>query len=366
MKLGIIYKTAPLYREAVFTAMDKEYDCEWYFGHTTNDIKEMDVSKLKRVHYYKTIGNTERIYWQCGILRLLLKRELNVFLLLAETRCVSMWLFLFLNLIIRKKVYVWSHGWYGKESKTVLFIKRLLFSMVDGTFLYGDYSKSIMVRQGFNPNRIYVIHNSLDYEKQLQLRNTLRSTDVFFRHFGNKNPVIIMIGRLNLRKQLTLLIDALDIIIKKGHNYNLVLIGDGEDRSKLIDRVRDRHLEKFVWFYGACYDEEQNAELLFNSDLCVVPGDIGLTAIHSLMFGVPVITHNAFMFQGPEFEAIKPCLTGDFFEHGSATDLAQKIQDWFDNNPASKRTSVRKNCYNEIDSCWTPNYQIEVLKLNLR
>ena len=42
-KLCLIYNTAPRYREAIFRAIDEEYDCDWYFGHTKTDIKEMDT-----------------------------------------------------------------------------------------------------------------------------------------------------------------------------------------------------------------------------------------------------------------------------------------------------------------------------------
>lgn len=55
-----------------------------------------------------------------------------------------------------------------------------------------------------------------------------------------------------------------------------------------------------------------NAEFIYNADLCVSPGNVGLTAMHSLVFGCPVITHNCFEWQMPEFEAIQPGITGDF------------------------------------------------------
>ena len=53
-KLCIVYNTAPRYREAIFRAIDAEWNCDWYFGHTTTDIKEMDTSLLNKVYYYKT------------------------------------------------------------------------------------------------------------------------------------------------------------------------------------------------------------------------------------------------------------------------------------------------------------------------
>ena len=97
--------------------------------------------------------------------------------------------------------------------------------------------------------------------------------------------------------------------------------------------------------------------------MCVVPGDVGLTAIHSMMFGTPVISHNYFPTQGPEFEAIIPDETGAFFEHENVDSLAEVIQKWFSEH--SNREEVRHNCYSEIDNNWTPDYQIKVLKEHL-
>ena len=147
----------------------------------------------------------------------------------------------------------------------------------------------------------------------------------------------------------------------RGKTYNIVLVGDGEDKKQLETLVVSKGLQNQVWFYGACYDEEKNAKLIFNADMCVVPGDIGLTAIHCMMFGVPVITHNYFPNQGPEFEVIKEGITGSFFNHNDIVSLSITIENWFEHH-LKDRESVRQMCYNEIDENWTPEYQINVLK----
>ena len=66
----------------------------------------------------------------------------------------------------------------------------------------------------------------------------------------------------------------------------------------------------------------------------------------------------------PEFEAIVPSRTGDFFEYGSIVSLVEKIEEWFGDNGIS-RDRIREECYKEIDNHWTPQYQIEVLKKNI-
>lgn len=46
--------------------------------------------------------------------------------------------------------------------------------------------------------------------------------------------------------------------------------------------------------------------------------------MHSMMFGCPVITHNNFNWQMPEYEAIKPGITGDFFKMDDVSDLVKQ------------------------------------------
>ena len=95
------------------------------------------------------------------------------------------------------------------------------------------------------------------------------------------------------------------------------------------------------------------------------PGNIGLTAMHSMVFGTPCITHNDFPYQMPEFEAIHEGITGTFFEKDNVDDLAFHIIKWFEEK-GSLREEVRKACMNEIDTSWNPHFQIEVLKANIK
>lgn len=363
-KLCIIYNTAPRYREAIFRMLDNEYDCDWYFGPTTTDIKEMDVSFLKNVKYYKVSRNP---YWKRGIIKLLWNRENSTFLYLAESRCLTDYIFVFLSFFFfpKKKVYIWTHGMYGKENPIELFLKKWLYSHCKGVFLYGNYAKNIMVNKGMNPNKLFVIHNSLHYDQQIAIRNSLKSSDIYTKHFGNTNPVIIFIGRLTHIKRLDMIIDSLYKLSVNGENYNLVFVGDGEARTDLEKKVEQYCLNDKVWFFGASYDERKNAQLIFNADLCVAPGNVGLTAMHSMVFGCPVVSHDNFSHQMPEFEAIKRGITGDFFHYGDTHSLSSTISEWFMNHN-NDRANVRKECYKVIDKEWNPYFQMDIFKDEIR
>ena len=366
-KLCLIYNTAPRYREAIFRAIDAEYDCDWYFGKTKSDIKEMDTSQLKNVTYYHTIGNAEKWYFKWGTLRLLFKKKYHTYFVIPSTRSITDWIFFWLAFTFfpKKKIYLWTHGWYGKESALEAKMKLWLYRHAEGTFCYGDYACSLLAKQGINTNKLFAIHNSLDYDQQKKLRESISPSNIYSDHFGNSNPVIIFIGRLTKVKQLDMLVDAIAELKEKGERYNLVFVGDGVEGESLKAKVKGLGLTNQVWFYGACYDERTNAELIYNADLCVAPGNVGLTAMHTMVFGTPVISHNDFKWQMPEFEAIKPGVTGDFFERNSVQSLECIISKWF-TEKKGKREEVRQACYNEIDTNWNPYYQIDTIKKHIK
>lgn len=363
--LILIFTTAAHYREAIYSAIDNEYDCEWHFRKATDGIKEMDLSLLKNTNYFEHYGNHRSLYWKRGILSLLFKKENRAFFTIAESRSVTDYLFFGLSRLLKKKVYVWTHGLYGKESRLQLALKKWQYRHVDGVFVFSCYARNLMIEQGIPANNVFCIYNSLDYRKQTAIRDSIKPSEIYKEHFGNNNPTIIFIGRLTPEKKLIMLIEALATLKTRGEHYNLVFVGDGTERNNLMEKTKDLGISDDVWFYGACYDESRNAELLYNAALCVSPGNVGLTAIHALTYGCPVITHNCFKKQMPEFEAIQAGITGDFFEMDNVDSLTDTISNWFAENH-SNRDEIRNACYREIGTRWNPDHQMEVIKQNLK
>lgn len=366
-KLCLIFNTAPLYRTSIYCRIDEQYDCKWVFGPKRSDIKEMDFSLLKDVSFYSLMGNANSFSIKRGMLKYLFKREYQTYLMYPETHSLTDWLFFWLafNFFKKKRIYLWTHGWYGKESKMQSSMKQWLFKHATGIFSYSNYARDLMIGRGIPADKIFTIHNSLDYDKQITLRKELQPSNIYQSHFGNNNPTIIFIGRLTKVKHLDILVEAVFSLFQQGESYNLVFVGGGGEADNLRTMVEDKKLEGQVWFYGPCYDENTNSELIYNADLCVAPGNVGLTAVHTMMFGTPVITHNSFEWQMPEFEAIQKGVTGAFYERDNVQSLMYVIKLWFSEN-GDKRDVVRQSCYQVIDSSWNPYYQMNVIKTVIR
>jgi glycosyltransferase involved in cell wall biosynthesis len=355
-KICLIYNFAQHYRAGIFKLLDANLTIDFYFGNTMGNIKKMDYTYLS--HFQRELKNISlfsSVYWQKGAVTLFTGKY-DKYLLLGEYYCLSTWILLILCFFSKKKTYLWTHGWYGNEGFFKKWIKILFFKLSDGIFLYGDYAKNLMIKQGFDASKLYVIYNSLDYQRQMNIRKKLKKETVYQDWFRNPNQNIIFIGRLTSGKKLSMLLDLLSHLKRKNINLNLIFIGDGEAKEELQLLSRDK---ENIWFYGACYEEEKIAQLIYNADVCISPGNVGLTAMHSLVYGTPVITHNSFKNQMPEFEAIIKGHTGDFFQYNNIDSLVETTINWLACSK-NNRENIRTACFDIIDKKYNPYYQLNI------
>jgi glycosyltransferase involved in cell wall biosynthesis len=341
--------------------MEDKLDCDFFFGTS-------DEGKIKKIEYSlfgKKIKElrTKRffIFNRIAGSFYLIFKPYKKYVLTGDILCVSNWLILILARLLNKEVYLWTHGWYGNENQSKEIIKKRFFGLSTGLFLYGDYAKNLMIKAGFRSKKLHVVYNSLNYTQQLRIRNKLKKTSIYINYFKNDYPVLIFTGRLTQVKSLDILLGAVKILHEQQVFFNVFLIGDGPERKNLVEFVKKMDMEEYVLFYGDCYDENIIGNLFYNASICISPGNVGLTSIHSMMFGCPVITHDKFCNQMPEFEIIQRGITGDFFEYGSVTDLASTIHEWIKRHPVKTKELISE-CFKKVDEKYNPHFQIKVIK----
>ena len=356
-----MFNYGPHYRDAIFSKIDNELEYDLYFGDKVPvKMRQIDVSSY--TNYKKDLKNIfiKNLYWQRGVIKNLFKPYKN-YIMTGDLSGISTWAVMILAKFSGKRVYLWSHGWYERDGAVKSFFRKMFFGLSYKVLLYGDYAKQLMIGHGFSEDKLIPIYNSLDYDTQKKVRDKLSHTDVFIKKFENNYPTLSYIGRIQKWKRLDLLIDALFELKEEGFPVNLVLIGEDTEDTGLKEYVYSKKLSQNVWFYGPTYDEEEIGNLIYNSNICVSPGNVGLTAIHSLMYGTPLITHGDFGYQNPEVEAIVEGVTGAFFKRNDSKDLALKIRQWIEDHPEND-TLLKERCYKIIDERYNPYFQIEVLR----
>ena len=358
-KICFFNRSSIHYRKNIWLLMDRELPCDFYFG----DARPGAIKPVPYELFANFKGEFHNIqlgplFWQKGALRLLL-RDYTDILTPGEINCLSTRVMLFLAKMYKKNIYLWTHGVYGNEVGVKKWLVLKGISKAKGIFLYGQYAKDILVKWGVPESKLHVVYNSLNYDEQLPMRKELSVSEFYQQHFRNDHRNVVFIGRLTAVKKLDQMLKAVAKLKDNGLNLNVTFVGDGTEKEKLMSLVKDLKLDN-VWFYGACYDEKMIAQFLYNADLCVSPGNVGLTAMHAMSFGCPVISHNNFPMQMPEFEAIEEGKTGAFFKENDIDSLAEVIQNWI--NTCHDREAVRKACYKVIDEKYNPHVQLETLR----
>ena len=354
----LITNTAAHYRSAIYLMLDRELDCHFVFG--DNDlVKNMDTSLLRhclRLPYVTVRGG---IYRLRGAVRA--TRGYDVIINGSNPICLSAWALLVAARLRGQRVVHWDHGYYGREGRAKRLLKRLYFGLAHGSMVYNDYSRRLMMEDGLDGSKIQVLGNSLDYDADVRFRAEAACPEFYSSYFPDSHPVLVFIGRLTPVKRLDLLIEAVRQLKQQGRPTHLFIIGDGEMRSSLEEQVESLGLSADVHFYGPCYDEQFIARALYNADLCVSPGNVGLTAIHAMSFGCPVVSHDNLPLQMPEFEAIVEGQTGAFFHYDDVQSLTDTIARWLEQK-TDCRQEVREACYSEIDRKWNPYAQIKIIR----
>lgn len=369
-KVAIIYHHIPEFRKAIFEKLTRDSKLEYVIIADIETIipalklVNLDVLEKWGGKHFRRVKNTwfgSHILWQSTISRPSFIREYDILIYLGSMYHLSTWTSALLSKFMGKQVVFWTHGFIDREDDFKGYIRRIFYKLADSLLLYGHRAKKILADYGFAEDKLFVVYNSLDYERQKSSRDFVskkKIAELKARFFEKADlPTMIFVGRLTSEKQPTLLVDLANEMKKRGHPLNVLIVGDGPDRKMIDDLVTKNNLDGCVYRYGACYDEEELTPLLVGSDLSIIPGFVGLAAMHYMAYGLPVITSDRIEMQKPEVEAIIQGLTGDFFKHGDVQDLAFVTENWMN----KERIEVRKNCIAMIEKVYNPDVQRDII-----
>jgi glycosyltransferase involved in cell wall biosynthesis len=345
----------PHYRFAIWKKLisSNKFILDIYFspsnplGIPTADLKNFfDDHEKSKFHFVKNYWLRNKILiWQSEVLRLTAFSKFDCIMLLGEMNIISSWIVCLIAKIRGKKIYMWSHGLYGNESFIKKHIRLNFLKLADVIFLYENRAKKLLVKNGFDESTLDVVYNSLDFDIHQKHYHKLKKEDntKVKKLFKDESlPIILFIGRVTEKKKINILIGAIDKLNQTKTSYNLLIVGEG-DNLEFYKGSNQKCIDSgWLNFYGKSYDTEETGQLIYNSDLCVSPGNIGLTAIHSLSYGTPVASHSNYNNQMPEVEAIIDGENGFLFKENDLIDLAGKINSWFSKKNKLNRDKIRK------------------------
>lgn len=338
LKVLLQYNSLPHYRKAIFEDLCADPGLDYRIvADTRSETAHMRVieSPERTLNFAPaklftlSLGRSLRLFWQPGAVAEFLRYNPDAVIALANPYSITAWALLVLGWLRGCPVLLWGHGLLAPESGPKWWVRRSFYWLACGHLLYGDHARRLMIDSGFPAHRLFVVYNSLDTDEQSRIARSVTPHEEhgFRQRLGIpiEAGLVVFTGRLEAVKRLDLLLDAMALLQQDGKEVHTVLIGHGSERARLEQLAVRRGIAAKVHFLGAVYDERTLAVAYKTADVCVIPSGAGLTVMHALGYGTPVILHDRFDEHFPEWEAVEEGITGYFYRYGEVSDLARKV-----------------------------------------
>ena len=143
------------------------------------------------------------------------------------------------------------------------------------------------------------------------------------------SPKLLFAGNLLPSKNVTTLISAMQHILKKFPNAYLEIVGNGSEYQNLDNKIKKLKLEKHIELVG----QLNRGEIKFRFSSCdifissSIAEQHSITAFEAMACGKPVLLSNIPPFR----EVISDSKTGLLFSPYDEIDIAQKVEELFEN-----------------------------------
>jgi glycosyltransferase involved in cell wall biosynthesis/serine acetyltransferase len=187
---------------------------------------------------------------------------------------------------------------------------------------------------GFSPSQVRVIRNAVDFERFVQARGDRKR---LFPDVSDDHKLVAFVANMNiLVKGHEYMIEAARTIGRVCPETRIALIGDGRQRPKLEQMVREQRVQAYFLFLGRRPDVP---ELLSCCDLSVLASTAeGLpnTVLESMAAGLPVVATQV----GGTPEIVEDGVTGLLVPPRDTSALAQAVIRLLENPALAKRLAL--------------------------
>lgn len=276
-------------------------------------------------------GNNDSLIWHLPPKHLLDSQRCDVVVATWNLRHLSIPTLMIQSRISRTPLVLWGHGFSKNDSRIKRWLRTKLVAPADAIVVYNYAAADDLIQSGLPREKVFVALNSLDQAPIQAARADWLSRPDDLAAFRKANrldttgPVAIFCSRLMHDNRVDLLITAAKALIGRHPGMRVVIIGNGPEKERLMAQAAALGLADVVTFAGSMYGEPQLAPWFLSSNMFVYPENIGLSVLHALGYGLPVVTSDRIESQNPEIEAIVPGRNGLLYKHGSLDALVDTI-----------------------------------------
>lgn len=235
-----------------------------------------------------------------------------------------------------KKISWWHHGCMNFSGKSADLLG-ISYRQMDSIVAVSS-SSALLVAETFPDikDKIEVIPNMI---VPTELHNKSKQFEP--KEFQNSDLKIISVGRMSPEKNMILCPHIANLLKKSGIGFRWILIGDGEEESKVKNGIEQLHLQNNVIMVGK---KSNPYPYIVNADIMVHPSLVesqGITLLESMVLRTPVI---AVASKGPQ-EFINTGENG-YLVDNNAEEIAHTIE--MLNTSTSLRKLIADNAAKDV------------------
>lgn len=351
-KIIFVQPALPKYRLDFFKRLSIEYNenLRVYFS-LSFALKSLEVTEthnwafeLNPIYVLSYLAYLE---WQPNIIGLKVNKG-DILILSGNPRQISTLVLLLKAKLKGVKVIWWGQYWSSTSRRWRQLLRFIPMSLADALIFYTDTEiesfKTDTLAFG-KKKPIAALNNGIDITEIKRFKAKYKADE--------RSLSLLFIGRLTEKCKLNLAFEALH---RLGSNSpTLHIIGSGQEQKALLKLSEKLNITKYIYWYGTLTDEVEISKIANNCKVFLYPGEVGLSLIHAMAYGLPAIVHNDKRYHMPEIAAFTKNVTGTDFKMNDVDSLCQSLSLILSNN--NKLNYYSKKSYDIIEK----NFNTEVM-----
>lgn len=249
----------------------------------------------------------------------------------------------FIKFFIPRLTKKYIHLHVRNRNKNVFILAASAFAAYDFKKMFGSYPDKCY-KFAYFPRHITYDADEL-FERKKRISEEAGAVTVLWE------------GRMIRLKRGDLLIKAAALLKSEGYDFRLKMIGDGEEKEKLIALADKLGISGIVTFEGFLRPDEAR-ERMADAEIYVMTSNKlegwGSVIYEALNAGCAVAASDA---AGATPWLVRPGETGEVFESGSVKSLADKLRTLIEDERL--RLDLGRRAYEQMDRLWNPRVAAE-------
>jgi glycosyltransferase involved in cell wall biosynthesis len=213
------------------------------------------------------------------------------------------------------------HGWVQQTNRTPLYywIDRATLRFYEHVFCVSEDLYQACRMAGVPSSRSEILQNGIDLEEYSRTRSPAEAKTAL--GYDSSLPLIGAVGRLSAEKGFDLLIRSADELFSRGLDFNLIIIGEGDEKEPLTRLIHELNRQNRVHLLG------------YHSDLRPFYEAMDIFVLSSIREGLPNVLLEAMAMETPVLSTrvagipklIQSGVSGLLIEPGSQEELTKGI-----------------------------------------